>query len=87
MNASPANQSGAVVRVIRETEHFHVYRNRRGIRIVAKDKGVEPRSRVIPVNEWLLNQTSDFEFDGTVVLEIGVGTFRKAAKESGVGCD
>ena len=69
-----------VLHLIRETDNFSVYRVKRGIRIVAKDKNSVPRSRVIPVNHWLLNQTSDFEFDGSVVLEIGVGTFRKSKR-------
>ncbi|MGH7953254.1 MAG: hypothetical protein ACREFE_15240 [Limisphaerales bacterium] len=82
MNTS--NKSKMVLRVIRETEHFRAYRTKNGVRIVAKDKDVEPRSKVIPVNDWLLNQTNDFEFDGTIVLEIGVGTFQKPRKESEV---
>ena len=52
----------------------------RGVRITAKDKRACPKSRVIRQSTWAQLETmSDSEFDGSIVLELGIGCFQRRA--------
>ena len=62
---------------LRETPGFTATASARGVRITAKECGATPRSRVVSHSIW--NQLAgmcDGSFDGSVVLELGVGVFR-----------
>lgn len=64
--------------MIRETPNYTVEKSARGYRITAKDAKSTPRSRVVSERLWnQLKGMSDSEFDGSVVLEIGIGTFTR----------
>lgn len=65
--------------ILRETEHYIAHQTPKGaVRIVAKDHQATPSSRIIGPCHWQqLKQMTDSEFNGTVVLELGVGTWRK----------
>lgn len=66
---------------LRETPNFVATAAKRGVRIAAKEKGATPKSLVVSRRLWLqLERMSDSEFDGSVVLEIGVGAFRSHRK-------
>jgi len=62
----------------RETPGYACYETKRGVRIIAKDTYAVPGSGVVSYLEWQkLKTLSDSEFDGTVCLELGIGTFSK----------
>lgn len=64
--------------ILRETNWFVAERTRTGVRISAKHSGVTPKSRVVSPQAWeLLSSMSDDSFNGTVIMEIGVGTYAK----------
>ena len=62
---------------LRETPGFTAVASARGVRIIAKECGATPRSRVVNHSIWQqLAGMCDQSFDGSVVLELGVGVFR-----------
>ena len=64
--------------ILRETKWFKAVESKRGVRITAKEKGALPKTAVVPLRLWKqLVNLHDSEFDGSVVLEIGIGTFCK----------
>lgn len=65
------------MKTLRETDNYIVTEAKRGVRVTAKAKGVTPKSRVVGFGAWdYLKTASDSEFDGSCVLELGIGTFR-----------
>jgi hypothetical protein len=62
---------------IRETPSYLAQLSRRGVRIIAKEKGACPKMRVVSNKVYAQLETmSDREFDGAVCL-LGIGTKRK----------
>lgn len=63
---------------LRETANFVATRASRGVRITAKAKNVVAQSRVVKETTWEILQTmNDASFDGSCVLELGIGTYRR----------
>lgn len=64
---------------LRETANYVATIAPKGrVRITAKDRKATPRSRVISASLWRqLEPMSDSEFDGSIVLELGIGTFAR----------
>lgn len=61
---------------LRETENFVAVRSARGVRISVKGPGAYPRSRVVRVGTFeAMRGMSDSSFDGTAVLDLGIGVF------------
>jgi len=66
---------------LRETANFIAAHSARGVRITAKDRGASPRSRVIRTETFEAMQSmSDDSFDGTCVMDLGIGVFALAKK-------
>lgn len=64
--------------ILRETDWFIAERSNKGVLISAKDRNARPRSRVVTLATWeQLEQMGDKEFDGSVVLDLGIGVFQK----------
>lgn len=64
--------------ILRETPNYIATKSARGVRITTKDKMAEPQSRVVNMALWnQLNHMDDACFDGSCVLEVGIGTFQK----------
>ena len=64
--------------MLRQTKWFKVTKAKRGVRITAKERGAAPRSRVISSKTWKqLDAMSDSSFDGTCVLDLGIGVFSR----------
>jgi hypothetical protein len=67
--------------ILRETKNFVAYKLPNGVRIAAKNVAVSPRGTTIKPSTWdILSTMSDSEFDGSVVLELGVGSFRRGSR-------
>ena len=64
--------------LLRETRNYRAHAAKRGVRITAKERGVDRQSRVVSPATWLaLTQMDDASFDGSCVLELGIGTWRR----------
>lgn len=62
---------------MRETPGFVAEKSARGVRITAKESS-RARSRVVSQRVWeQLSVMSDSSFDGSCVLELGIGTFKR----------
>ena len=67
--------------LIRETPGHTAVKCASGVRIMARASGVELKSRVVSMKTWkILESMSDKEFDGSCVLELGIGVFQKKGK-------
>lgn len=67
-----------LVEKLRETENFVAERSPRGVRISVRVAGAYPRSRVVRAATFEAMRTmSDSSFDGTAVLELGIGVFSR----------
>lgn len=63
---------------LRETQGFQATPSARGVRITAKERGVVTQSRVVSHETWrTLASMNDSSFDGTCVLELGIGTWKR----------
>ncbi len=61
---------------LRETAHYLAVRVNSGVRITAKEKNVQRQSRVVSERTWeALSTMNDASFDGSCVLELGIGTY------------
>jgi len=67
------------VQICRETANFIAFTQKSGsFTVKAKARHVQPRSRVVSMATWqILEALSDAEFDGSCVLELGIGTWQK----------
>ena len=62
--------------ILRETANYVAEPSKRGVRISVKDKRNTPVFRVVAESTWqVLQQMNDASFDGSCVLELGIGTF------------
>lgn len=65
-------------KVLRETEWFVATPAKKGVRITAKSPTVTPRSRVVSMATWeRLERMSDDSFNGSVIMDLGVGAFSR----------
>ena len=65
-------------KVLRETSNFVATKAVRGVRITAKERNVTPRARVVRLATWdLLKSVSNDEFDGSCVMDLGIGCFKR----------
>ena len=63
---------------LRETENFVAERSARGVRITASRCGAHPKSRVVSERTFeAMRGMSDQSFDGTAVLDLGIGVFSR----------
>ncbi len=63
---------------LRETANFVATKSARGVRIEVKVTGAHPKSRVVrPETFETMRGMSDASFDGTAVLELGIGAFSR----------
>ena len=66
------------ITILRETQGYRATQSARGVRITAKAVRVYPKSRVVSLRVWKqLAGMSDQSFDGSVVLELGIGAFNR----------
>ena len=73
-------------RVLRETPNFVACATANGVRITTKDHSVTPRSRTIALQMWKrLSPMSDAEFDGSCVLDLGIGIFEAPGRRKSPG--
>jgi hypothetical protein len=64
-------------RPLRETPNFVAYAMGNSVRITAKGACVTPRSRMVSLRTWeQLARMTDADFDGSCVLDLGIGTFQ-----------
>jgi hypothetical protein len=64
--------------MLRQTKWFTATKSKRGVRVTAKERGATPHSRVISSKVWdQLKTMSDSSFDGTCVLDLGIGVFSR----------
>ena len=64
--------------MLRQTKWFRATKAKRGVRITAKERNVTPRSRVVSAKTWgQLKAMSDSAFDGSCVLDLGIGVFER----------
>lgn len=64
--------------ILRETDWFIAERAKKGVRIIAKEKGVTPKSRIVSFAIWeQLEQMNDNEFNGSIALDLGIGVFHR----------
>jgi hypothetical protein len=66
--------------VLRQTKGFVATVSPRGVRITAKERSVQPQSRVVRRDEdWdrYLAGLSDASFDGACVVDYGIGVFKR----------
>ena len=67
-------------RILRETPNFVASVAANGVRITTKDERVTPRSRTVASQTWeQLAPMSDADFDGSCVLDLGLGVFEAHA--------
>lgn len=73
------NYKSNEVNLLRRTKGFHVYRAAKNrARIIAREPGAQPKSRHVRWRTWLqMEKVSDSEFDGTCVMDLGIGVFLK----------
>ena len=65
--------------ILRETLNFVAQKSKRGVRITVKDKRNMPASRVVTEATWqILQQMNDASFDGSCVMELGIGTYQRS---------
>jgi hypothetical protein len=63
---------------LRETPGYVVTRAAKGVRITAKEKDVDDRTKVVSFDTWdALKGMSDQSFDGSCLMELGIGAFRR----------
>jgi hypothetical protein len=74
-------------RILRETPNVVARAVGSGVRITAKNDRITPRSVTVSLRTWeQLARMSDAEFDGSCVLDLGIGTFQRGeAKENPSG--
>ena len=61
---------------LRETKSFIATRSARGVRIAVKGPRAFPKSRVVKAGTFdKMRGMSDLEFDGTCVMDLGIGVF------------
>lgn len=78
MKASKAD-CAVEVNLLRRTNGYTATRTKQGVRIIARERDVTPPSRVVSMATWnALERMDDRSFDGSCVLELGIGAFRKA---------
>lgn len=66
---------------LRTTSSYIATRTASGVRITARSTRVLPRTRVVSEAVWLqLAAMSDASFDGSCVLELGIGTFARPSR-------
>lgn len=64
--------------IIRETANYSATHSAQGVRITTKEKRAYPKSQVVSLRTWKqLAGMSDQSFDGSVVLELGIGAFSR----------
>jgi len=67
--------------LLRETKNFWATKTARGVRITVKERGATPRSRVVRQETFdQMASMSDSEFDGTCVIDLGIGVFARASR-------
>jgi len=63
---------------LRETENFVAEESARGVRITVKGRRAHPKSRVVKAETFdRMRGMSDSSFDGTCVIDLGVGVFSR----------
>ena len=73
-------RSGSTLRM---TESYIATKSPRGVRISALDRGVYPKSRVVSMPIWRqLDRMNDSEFDGSIVLELGIGSWTRKGRRT-----
>lgn len=66
------------MKTLRHTPGYVATVAKRGVKITAKEKGAFPHSRVVPPSTWeQLTRMDDASFDGSCVLELGIGCFKR----------
>jgi hypothetical protein len=64
--------------ILRETANYRAEKSAKGVRIIVKRNGHYPKFRVVKDCTFeALKTMNDASFDGSCVLELGIGTFAR----------